>query len=103
MSKILKFPEPKKKLAGDELSIDTAKGIMKDIMPPMLQTLAEYGIYFAQDERYIKHIEAVQILLFVHICLQQGYEHPLLEELDDIGESMHLVKKMLEAKNDQTQ
>lgn len=82
----LKQKKPLKRRWDDpELAAESASELVRFVMPHLIETYAEYGLRFTEDDRYYKHFTAIHLLLYVHTCEQMGYEHPMIDFLDEVS------------------
>ena len=72
----------------EAVAADTATQLVKEVMPHLIETYGSYGIRFNDHPRYYKHFTAIQLLLYIHTCEQVGFEHPMIDYLDEIAEEM---------------
>lgn len=80
----------------EELSLiaaDTAQELVKEVMPYLIKVYGSYGIRFNDNDRWYKHFSAIQLLLYIHTCDQVGFEHPMIDYLDEVAEEIDAMLK----------
>lgn len=72
----------------DEIAAATASDIVKEAMPDLIEVYNSYGLRFDDTERNFRHFSAIQLLLYIHTCSQVGFDHPMIDYLDEVSEEM---------------
>lgn len=73
---------------NQEVSVGVATELTKMAMEDLLKLYAEYGIKYDQNSHAWRQFSAIQILLYIHTCEQCGYEHPMIDYLNEVAEEV---------------